>query len=151
MLEYPQVARDDPDFDDDPNIPDNETLWRGLLDLHLPGGLEGPISSSAFKTKQYGKIRRHISTYCKSCGKKEIVNIWKKLRKSVALCDIQAMEARKLNPSIVGICYVSEGLKSHTRIIRNRKIDDDTWQVVAVHLANKATVSLQRGDPPLLK
>ena len=139
-----QVIDDDPEYFDAAAIPDDEILWRGLLKRHLPEGPSGPISSSAFKTQQKDKIRRHISTYRKSIGRDELNEIWRKLPKSVALCDVQAVDARALQPEIVGVCDADEGLPSHSRIIRSRTVLDDDWQVVAVLLAEAAQVSLLR-------
>ena len=145
MSAYPPVTIDDPEYSDDPSIPNHEVLWRGLLGKWLPSGPTGPVSSAAFKGwGQDAKIRRHISTYRKSLGQYELPDIWKKLPISVALCDIQAAEVRGLEPEIVGICDVTEGLSSHTRIIRNRKVNDNVWQVVTVILAEAAQVSLLR-------
>lgn len=141
MSEYPPATTDDPEYSDDPSIPDDETLWRGLLESQLPNGPSGPVSSSAFKTRQSDKIRRHVSTYRKSLGQNEMDSIWKKLPKSVALCDVQATDARDLSPEIAGICD-AEGLDSHTRIIRDRAISDDDWQIVAILLAEAARVSV---------
>ncbi len=143
MPTCPPVTHDDPEYLDDPSIPDCEILWRGLLGEHMPDGPSGPVSSAAFKTRQSGKIRRHISTFRKSLAEAELDQIWEKLRLSVALCDIQVGHVRGLWPEIVGVCDAG-GLKSHTRMIRNRSVSDEDWQVVAVCLAQAARVSMLR-------
>lgn len=142
MSDFPPVAHDDPEFEDDRSIADDEILWRGLRESDLPEGPAGPISSAAFKTKQWRKVWRHISTYRRSIGEKELSEIWRRLPKSIALCDLAAGEARKHLPHVVGVCMAEEGLASHCRIVRNRETSDDEWQVIAILLAEAASVSI---------
>lgn len=141
MARVPPVLPDDPDFRDDPAIPDDEGLQRGLLAIWLPKGIDGPVSSAAFKTRQHNKIRRHVSTYRDSLARP--CDIWPWLQRSVALATVSAGEARGLAPEITGVCD-ADGHRGHARIIRHRQVSDDEWAVVAIHLAESARVTASK-------
>ena len=132
----------DLDYTNDPGIADHEILWRGLkVRQFVKTSLGGwDVSSAAFKTRQRDGVRRHISTYRKSLGIGELDKIWKRLPQSKALCGVEAGTARVHYPKVVGVCD-ARGLASHTRIIRNRAVNDDDWEEVAILLAYSARVS----------
>lgn len=137
----PLPADNGPVFVDDESIADNELLYRGLLPPHLPQGPGGPVSPTAFKTRQRDGIRRHVSVYRKIlCQPAEVFEI---LYKSMALGEIVTEDARALRPHVAGVS-VAGGHRAHARLIRRHKTTDDEWQVVAARLADACSVTHTR-------
>lgn len=138
-MRYPQASEQDPDFADDPAILDEEELYRGIKQNHLPQGSAGPISSAAFKTKQWSGVRRHVSVFRKSlCAEREVFG---RLPKSVALASLSAQEARGHKPEIQGVAPAHTAHPAHSRIIRNRTVPDDRWNVIAFLLAEASQIT----------
>lgn len=136
---YPPPSPVDPDFSDDPQILDDEELYRGIKEEHLPDGVSGPVSSAAFKSKQGRGIRRHLSVFRRTlCTPSEVFGI---LRKSVALASVAARDARDLAPEVEGVAPVPSTHPAHSRIIRDRTVPDDLWNVVALLLAEACRIA----------
>jgi hypothetical protein len=141
-MSFPLVSVEDPDFANDLAILDEEWLYRGIKQRHLPGGMDGPVSSAAFKTKQANGIRRHVSVFRqKLCTPEEVFDI---LTQSVALAVLRAGEVRDLKPEVGGVASVRGTNMAHSRIIRNRMVTDEEWSVVALLLAEACRIACVR-------
>ena len=135
---------DDLDYQDDPSIRDDEGLYRGILKRHLHGP-DGPISSAAFKPERPPQgVDRHLSVW-----REELCTLaWvfdHRLRRSVALARLTAMDARCHAPTVVGVGTVPPH-PAHARIIRHRDVTKDDWAEVADALAEASVVAAVRDD-----
>ena len=142
MLSIPPAANDDPDFQDDPSIRDEEMLLRGLIQrYHLPDGPGAYVSPTAFKSRSPEGIRRHLSVFRREfCEPSEVFSI---LQKSTHLAQVAAGVAREQKPEVVGVAPAG-GHRAHARIIRSRRATEADWARVAQKLAEACEVVCAR-------
>lgn len=121
---------------DDPDIPDTEHLYRGIVSFFIKPS--GAPSSSAFKTKHREHVsvdRASLTTPCESL---------KRLPKSVGLARLRAGSAREVTLGVASA--PSAGNRAHALIIRDPALGASRWTEVARRLAESCEWEVR---PPL--
>jgi hypothetical protein len=133
----------DRDWADDPAIPDEEFLYRGIVRFQV---VADRPSSSAFKTRRSAGDP-HVSVDRGSkCRPQETLD---RLPQSAGIAQLQAGTARALRPDVAGVA--SDPLPenaAHALILRSTSATEGSWGRTARILALACTWAIPPRDLP---
>jgi hypothetical protein len=123
-------------FVDDPNILDDELLYRGILPQSIKP--DGTIASMAFKDHH----RSHISVDRSSCCSAE--ETFARLNKSAGIAELPAGAPRALRPVVAGVAAnpVKDN-RAHALILRANGVPEKLWIEAASALARACRWAIQ--------